>query len=230
MGVAFFRTPPASPAYSNPSCVEQRSRVRRLHRRPTPLRGVSLYTAGFAGVHQHLVHATTIACAAASPLRGVFSTATPRACNNDRVCGGFAAGLRRFAAFFRVRRLRRRPTPLRGVFSTATPCAFNNDRVCGGLAADLRRFAAFFLYAACFAGVHQHLGHATTIACAAASPPPDAASRRFFVHRRLRRRTATPRAFNNDRVCGGFAAALRRFAAFFSTPPASPAYSSSSPC
>merc|ERR1712030_19003 len=172
MGVAFFRTPPASPAYSNPSCVEQRSRVRRLHRRPTPLRGVSLYTAGFAGVHQHLVHATTIACAAASPLRGVFSTATPRACNNDRVCGGFAAGLRRFAAFFRVRRLRRRPTPLRGVFSTATPCAFNNDRVCGGFAAGLRRFAAFF--------PQQHLVRLTTIACAAASPRAYAASRRFF--------------------------------------------------
>merc|ERR1712030_203893 len=63
----FFRTPPASPAYSNTSCVEQRSRVRRLLQRPTPLRSVSLYAACFAGVHQHLVRSSTIACAAASP-------------------------------------------------------------------------------------------------------------------------------------------------------------------
>merc|ERR1712030_282795 len=168
MGVAFFRTPPASPAYSNPSCVEQRSRVRRLRRRPTPLRGVSLYTAGFAGVHEHLVHATTIACASTSP---PACAASRRFFHSNTSCVQKRS---------RVRRLRRRPTPLRGVFSTETPCAFNNDRVCGGLAADLRRFAAFFLYAACFAGVHQHLGHATTIACAAASPPPYSASRRFF--------------------------------------------------
>merc|ERR1712030_11002 len=84
---------------------------------------------------------------------------------------------------------------------TATPRAFNNDRVCGGFAADLSRFAAFFL--------QQHLMRATTITCAAALPPPYAASRRFFVRRLLRRRTSTPRACNNDRVCGGFAAALR---------------------
>merc|ERR1712030_206605 len=156
--------------HSNTSCVQQRSRVRRLRRRPTPL-------------------------------GGVFSTATPQACNNDRVCSGFAAALRRFAAFLRtppaspayintscmqqrsrVRRLCRRPTPLRGVFSTATPHAWKNDRVCGGFAAALRRFAAFF--------PQQHLMRATTIACAAASPPPYAALRRFFVRRLLRRRTA----------------------------------------
>merc|ERR1712030_96526 len=162
------------------SCVQQRSRVRRLRRRPTPLRGV-------------FFHSNT-------------------SCVQQRS---------------RVRRLSRRPTPLRGVFSTATPCACNNDRVCGGFAAALRSFAAFF--------PQQHLVRLTTIACAAASPPAYAASRRFFHSntscvqqrsrvRRLRRRptplcgvfsTATPCAFNNDRVCGGFAADLRRFAAFF---------------
>merc|ERR1712030_33543 len=132
MGVAFFRTPPASPAYSNPSCVEQRSRVRRLRRRPTPLRGVSLYAAGFAGVHQHLVHATTIACAAASP---PACAASRRFFHRNTSCVQQRSHVRRF---------RRRPTPLRGVFSTATPRACNNDRVCGGFAAALRRYAAFF--------------------------------------------------------------------------------------
>merc|ERR1712030_183085 len=49
---------------SNTSGVQQRSRVRRLRRRLTPLRGVFSYAACFAGKQQHLVCATTIACAA----------------------------------------------------------------------------------------------------------------------------------------------------------------------
>merc|ERR1712030_64702 len=41
------------------------------------------------------------------------------------------------------------------------------------------------------------MGYAQGCCCVATASP------RFFVRRLLRRRTSTPRACNNDRVCGG---------------------------
>merc|ERR1711984_51853 len=50
----------------NTSGMQQRSRVRRLCRRPTPLRGVFFHSNTLC-VQQYLVRLTTIACAVALP-------------------------------------------------------------------------------------------------------------------------------------------------------------------
>merc|ERR1712030_288271 len=126
-----------------------------------------------------------------TPLRGVFSTATPRACNHDRVCGGFAAALRRFAAFFPQQHLGRLTTIACAAASPPPYAAsrrfFHSNTSCGQQRSRVRRLGrrptplrGVFSYTAGIAGVQQHLGRLTTIACTAALPPTYAALRRFL--------------------------------------------------